>query len=134
MKCDSKLEAGIDQFFAKVEYGNRDLACSVGIVMCYQEISTEKEILAEVELFMISHIVHCDFSLRKKNERWLYAHSSLHISISYLRQILQHLLHFFLFFCDSVLHLLLLVTWIPGDNRIPKHRARTATPYAVYDV
>lgn len=40
------------------------LACSVGIVICYQEISTEKEIL-EVELFMMSRIVHCDFSLRK---------------------------------------------------------------------
>lgn len=41
------------------------LACSVGIVIFYQEISTEKEIL-EVDLFITSHIVHCDFSLRKK--------------------------------------------------------------------
>lgn len=134
MKCDSKLEANMDQFIAKVEYGSR----APGLQCWYCDVlpgnlNRERNIRSRA----IYDITHCAFSLefKKKIKGQHYAHSSLHISISYLRQILQHLLNFFLFFCDhhdSVLQLLLLVTWIPEDHRIPKHSAITARLYSVY--
>lgn len=109
------------------------LACSVGIVICYQEISTEKEIL-EVELVMTPHIVLYDFSLRKKQKGALCTLFLAHFHLLFAIDTPTSIEFFSLFLCDSVLQLLLLVTWISGDHRIPKHRAITAVLYAVCDI
>lgn len=140
MECDSKLEVSTEQFIAKVDYGNSAFGlqcwyCDMLPGNVNRERNTRSRAFYDITVISIvisaSHHQHCDFSLRKKWKAALCTLFFAHFPLLFETDTPTSL-NFFLFFCDSVLQLLVLVTWIPGDHRIPKHRERTTMLYAVY--